>query len=141
MTNGKPSLIMQRNNRHTPKKDGKNQKFDCSLARGAANASAACGKELLTIMGGNMLVVMNLGRIEFLAIDHMNGAGAQHRRSIGKGGTVLYGWASSSGNTSLKGSRFCATIVIVLWAFMAIAHIRESLITHNPNPPISTRRR
>jgi hypothetical protein len=43
-------------------------------------------------MGGNVLVVMNLGRIEFLAIDHMNGAGAQHRRSIGKGGTVLYSW-------------------------------------------------
>lgn len=49
-------------------------------------------KRLVINYYGGMCACCGEKEISFLAIDHINGGGTKHRKSIGSGGTVFYHW-------------------------------------------------
>jgi hypothetical protein len=66
------------------------------------------------------------GNIEFLCIDHVNGDGASHRRSIGgKSGHAFYLWLRRNGYP--KGMRvLCYNCNMALWLYGACPHGLQS---------------
>jgi hypothetical protein len=73
---------------------------------------------------GGVCACCGESRIEFLAIDHINGDGAQHRRETGLGGMSMYLWLSKNGYPA--GFRaLCMNCNFALGAFGYCPHDRE----------------